>query len=77
MNMGTAIVDAIGSGLGLISKLAEEFLDGFTTLVWATPQGGTPGLTPVATFCFVMLGVSVSFACVKLVLNLIRGNTGA
>lgn len=75
--MGAAIIEAIGSGLGLISQLAQEFLTGFTTLVWSTPSSGTAGLTPVATFCFVMLGVSVSFSVVKLVLNLVRGNTGA
>lgn len=76
--MGSAIIEAISSGLGLITYIAQEFLSGFTTLVWTTPEGATSGqLTPVAMFCFVMLGVSISFAVVKLVLNLIRGNTGA
>ena len=76
--MGAEIISAISSGLGLITDLASEFLSGFTTLVWATPSGGTtPQLTPVAIFCFVMLGVSISFSVVKLTLNLIRGNTGA
>lgn len=75
--MGSAIIDAIKSGLGLISDLAGEFLDGFKTLVWdATANEGAGALTAVGTFAFVMLGVSVSFAIVKLVLNLLRGNTG-
>lgn len=76
--MGQQIISAITSGLGLISSLAQEFLSGFETLVWVPGTGGDPGqLTPVAIFCFVMLGVSVSFSVVKLTLNLIRGNTGA
>lgn len=77
--MGSQIIEAIGSGLGLISNLAQEFLSGFTTLVWVPPTGSetTGSLTPVAIFCFVMLGVSISFAVVKLTLNMVRGNTGA
>lgn len=76
--MGTQIIEAITSGLGLITDLASEFLSGFTTLVWVPPTGTeTAGhLTPVAIFAFVMLGISVSFAVIKLVLNLIRGNSG-
>lgn len=75
--MGTAIIDAIKSGLGLIADLATEFLTGFKTLVWdATANQGAGALTEVGVFAFVMLGVSVSFAVVKLVLNLLRGNTG-
>lgn len=75
--MGAAIIDAIKSGLGLIGDLAEEFLTGFNALVWdPTANQGAGALTTVAIFGFVMLGVSVSFAIVKLVLNLIRGNTG-
>lgn len=75
--MGSAIINAIKSGLGLIQDLAEEFLSGFNTLVWdATANDGAGALTSIGTFAFVMLGVSVSFAIVKLVLNLIRGNTG-
>lgn len=75
--MGTAIINAIKEGLGLISDLATEFLDGFKVLVWdATANSGAGALTPVATFGFVLLGVSVSFAIVKLILNMIRGNTG-
>ena len=76
--MGTAIINAIKSGLGLISDLANEFLNGFGTLFWdGTANSGAGGLTDFATFALVMLGVSVSFAIVKLVLNIIRSNTGA
>ena len=75
--MGSAIINAIKSGLGLIQDLAQEFLRGFETLVWdPTANTGAGALTTVGTFAFVMLGVAVSFAIIKLVLNLIRGNTG-
>lgn len=79
--MGEAIIGAIESGLGLIESIASEFLKGFETLVWvpATTVGSETvagHLTEVGTFAFVMLGVSVSFAVIKLVLNLLRGNTG-
>lgn len=76
--MGAAIIDAIKSGLGLIGDLAKEFLDGFSTLFWdATANSGAGALTDFGTFALVMLGVAVSFAVVRLVLNIIRGNTGA
>ena len=76
--MGAEIINAIKSGLGLISDLASEFLEGFTTLFWDTTlNSGTGGLTVFGVFALVMLGVSVSFAIVKLCLNIIRGNTGA
>jgi hypothetical protein len=77
--MGAAIIDAIKSGLGLIGDLASEFLDGFSTLFWVEPTGTeTVGhLTTFGMFALVMLGVAVSFAVVKLVLNIVRGNTGA
>lgn len=76
--MGAAIIDAIKSGLGLIADLAKEFLDGFSTLFWdSTANQGAGALTDFGTFALVMLGVAVSFAVVRLVLNIIRGNTGA
>lgn len=75
--MGEAIISAITSGLGLIGNLASEFLEGFTTLFWVPATSGTGGnLTAFGTFALIMLGVSVSFAVVKLVFNLIRSNTG-
>ena len=76
--MGAEIIAAIKSGLGLIGDLASEFLTGFETLVWVPAEGQVAGhLTTVGIFAFVMLGVSVSFAVIKLCLNLLRGNTGA
>lgn len=75
--MGTEIINAIKSGLGLITDLANEFLSGFETLIWVPADGAVAGhLTTVGIFAFVMLGVSVSFAVIKLILNLLRGNTG-
>lgn len=76
--MGSAIINAIKSGLGLIADLAGEFMNGFSTLFWdSTANSGAGGLTDFATFALIMLGVAVSFAIVKLVLNIIRSNTGA
>lgn len=75
--MGQAIISAITSGLGLIGELANEFLDGFTALFWdATANTGSGALTVFGTYALVMLGVAVSFAVIKLVLNLVRSNTG-
>lgn len=76
--MGEAIINAIKSGLGLIGDLASEFMTGFSTLFWdATANQGAGALTSFGLFCLVMLGVSITFAVIKLVLNIIRGNTGA
>lgn len=76
--MGAAIIQAISDGLGLIGDLAKEFLDGFTALFWDTTlNSGAGGLTTFGIFALVMLGVAVSFAVVKLVLNIVRSNTGA
>lgn len=76
--MGSAIIQAIKDGLGLISDLASEFLTGFTSLFWdASANSNAGGLTTFGTFALVMLGVSITFAVIKLCLNVIRGNTGA
>lgn len=76
--MGSAIIDAIKSGLGLIGDLANEFLEGFTNLFWdATANSGAGALTVFGTFSLVMLGIGVTFAVIKLVLNILRSNTGA
>ena len=73
-NMGNSIISAIVSGLGLISNLASEFLTGFSTLFW---NANNSTLTSFGTFALVMLGVAITMAVISLVLNLIRGNTGA
>lgn len=76
--MGAAIIEAIKSGLGLIADLAQEFLTGFTTLFWdATANSGAGALTSFGIFSLVMLGVAITFAVIKLVLNVLRSNTGA
>lgn len=59
--MGVEIINAIKSGLGLIESLAQEFLTGFSTLVWVPASGSgetavAGHLTEVGTFAFVMLG---------------------
>lgn len=76
--MGAEIINAIKSGLGLIKDIAGEFLNGFTTLFWVEPgTGETVGhLTSFGTWCLIMLGVAITFSVVKLVLNLVRSNTG-
>lgn len=77
LHMGAQIIEAITSGLGLIGELAGQFLEGFTTLFWdATAAEGAGALTPFANFALIMLAVSITFGCVSLVLNVIRGNTG-
>lgn len=76
--MGSAIIDAIKSGLGLIGDLASEFLNGFTTLFWdATANSGSGALTVFGQYALIMLGVAITFAVVSLVMRVIRGNTGA
>jgi len=76
--MGSAIIQAIKDGLGLIGELASEFLDGFTALFWdATANQGAGALTTFSNFALVFLGVSITMAVIKLCLNVIRSNTGA
>lgn len=75
--MGAAIIDAIKSGLGLITDIAKELLTAFTTLFWTPAEGSTGGsLTVLGNFALIFLGISITFAVVKLALNLIRNNTG-
>ena len=71
--MGSAIIDAIKSGLGLIGDLANEFLEGFTTLFWDSTGNA---LTTFGTFSLVMLGVAITFSVIALCLNVLRSNTG-
>ena len=75
--MGAAIISAIQSGLGLMSDLAGEFLEGFTTLFWdATANTGAGALTVFGQYSLVMLGISITFAVIALVFNVLRSNTG-
>lgn len=73
-SMGEQIIDTITSGLGLIGDLAQEFLTGFSKILWDAEH---TKLTDFALFSLIMLGVTVSFAVIKLVLNIVRSNTGA
>lgn len=72
--MGAAIIDAIRSGLGLISDLASEFLTGFSTLFWDSTNSA---LTTFGMYSLVFLGVAITFSVIKLCLNVLRSNTGA
>lgn len=75
--MGSAIIQAIKDGLGLIADLAGEFLSGFTTLFWdATANSGNGALTTFGTYSLVFLGVAITMAVIKLCLNILRSNTG-
>ena len=76
--MGAAIIDAIKSGLGLITDIAKELLSAFTTLFWTPGEGAssTGSLTVLGNFALIFLGISITFAVVRLALNLIRNNTG-
>lgn len=68
---GGQIIGSIASGLGLIGHLTNEFLTGFTNLFWQNES-----LTSFGGFALVMLGVSVSFGVIKLVLFIIRNKSG-
>ena len=72
--MGSAIINAIKSGLGLIEDLANEFLTGFSTLFWDSTNSA---LTTFGTFALVFLGIAITMAVIKLCLNILRGSTGA
>lgn len=75
--MGSAIINAIQSGLGLMSDLAQEFLTGFTTLFWdATANSGAGALTVFGNYSLIMLGIAITFSVIALVFNVLRSNTG-
>lgn len=75
--MGTAIIDALKTGLSLIQDLAEAFLDGFTTLFWdATANSGAGALTTFGMWSLVMLSVAIVFSIIALCFSVLRSNTG-
>lgn len=76
--MGSAIIEAIKSGLGLMGDICKEFLNGFTALFWTAPteSAGTGSLTILGEYAMIFLGIAITFSVVKLCLNLIRSNTG-
>lgn len=74
--MGAQIIEAITSGLGLVSTLANQFLSAFSGLVWdSTANSGAGALTPLAIFAFVMVGVAITFGVLGKVFNLLTSNT--
>ena len=73
--MGAAVIEAIQSGLGLMGDICKELLNGFSTLFWDA-SSGSGALTTLGMFSLIFLGISITFAVVKLALNLIRSNTG-
>lgn len=75
--MGSAIIDAIKGGLGLMGDITKEFMNGFGALFWdATANSNAGGLTIFGIFSLTMLGIGVTFSVVKLVLGILRSNTG-
>lgn len=75
--MGSAIIDAIKGGLGLMGDITKEFMNGFSALFWdATANSNAGGLTTFGIFALTMLGIGVTFSVVKLVLGILRSNTG-
>lgn len=76
--MGSAIIDAIKGGLGLMGDITKEFMNGFSSLFWdATANSNAGALTSFGVFALTMLGIGITFSVVKLVLNILRSNTGA
>lgn len=73
-----SVVEGITDGIGLLSPITNEFLNSFTAIFWdSTANDGEGALTTFSSFALTFLGVSITFAVVKLALNLIRGKTGA
>lgn len=71
---GNSIISSITSGLGLMGDITTNFKNGFSALIWNSEQNS---LTTFGNFVLIFLGVSITFAIIKLCLNLIRSKTGA
>ena len=76
--MGSYLIEAIRSGLGLVGDLATNFLTGFKNLFVTTASegGAVTGLTVFGEYAFVMLGISIVFGMIRLCTSLIGSNTG-
>lgn len=74
--MGSAIIEAITSGLSLVGTLATNFLTGFKNLFVVSGEGGVTALTEFGEYAFVMLGISVVFGMIRLACRLVTKNTG-
>lgn len=71
---GDSVISSITSGLGLMGDITTNFKNGFSALIWNSEKNS---LTTFGNFALIFLGVSITFAIVKLCLNLIRSKTGA
>lgn len=71
---GSSVINSITSGLGLMGDITTNFKNGFSALIWNSEKNT---LTTFGNFALIFLGVSITFAIVKLCLNLIRNKTGA
>lgn len=71
ITQGGQIITSIASGLGLIGNLVNEFSNGFQAIFWTGTE-----ITSFGTFALIMLGVSISFAVIKLILYIIRNKSG-
>lgn len=71
ITQGGQIITSIASGLGLIGNLVNEFSNGFKAIFWTGTE-----ITSFGTFALIMLGVSISFAVIKLILYIIRNKSG-
>ena len=63
--MGTAIINGIKDGFGLLGDLAQNLLTAFST-------GTTPTLTSLGWFMLIMFGLTITVGALKLALNIIR-----
>lgn len=72
--MGSAIIDAIASGLGIITNLGNALNSGFNAIFLTA--GENPALTNVGVFAFVLLGLGISVGIVKKCFNWITGRHG-
>lgn len=71
---GSSVINSITNGLGLMGDITTNFKNGFSALIWNSQENT---LTTFGNFALIFLGVSITFAIVKLCLNLIRSKTGA
>lgn len=73
--MGSIIVSAIESGLGLIQSLAQAMNNGFNAL-FVDSTGSTTALTNVGQFAFILLGLGIAVGLAKLLFHWITGRHG-
>lgn len=69
--MGTAIINGIKDGFGLLGDLAQNLLTAFSTLFLDT-TGTNPALTSLGWFMLIMFGLTITVGALKLALNIIR-----